>query len=191
MQQLAIGTGPEDCWTFHYIHGDRNARDEHGVPIPISEQEYYAYNMPYPATGARAKFGVQDKAGAIFITHCFSPTDTYPRLYGHAIAEHDLPQVRSLSDLLFAGWLTGSHPRNGQNPNLYGLKYIFMIDIVNRETVSVMKRALASRGKDRPSVWPGDDFNVADAEGQALLGTPNGKPIGYLLNQHKNDLGYQ
>lgn len=191
MKYLAIGIEPwKDVWNYHYGHGVKDLRDEKGQPIPVKEQVYTAFGHEHPATGARAKFGVQDKAGAIMVSVAVSPTIAYKELHGQSIHIDDLPQLRSLSDLLWAGWLSGSNPNTG-NPNPNNLKYIFMMWIVNKETLGIMKRALGNKGKDKYSVWPGDDFPVSGADGQALLGSPNGKPVGYLVNQHKQELGYQ
>ena len=191
MKYLAIGIEPwHDIWNYHYGHGVKDLRDEKGQPIPIKDQEYTAYGHDHPATGARAKFGVQDKAGAIMVSVAVSPSIAYRELHGQSIRPEDLPQFRSLSDLLWAGWLSGSNPNAG-NPNPSNLKYIFMMWIVNKETLGIIKRALANKKKSKYSVWPGDDFPVSEADGQALLGSPNGKPVGYLVNQHKQELGYQ
>ena len=193
MRQLGIGLKPwEDVWSYHFAHGVKDLRDERGQPIPIKEQEYYALQRDWPATGARTKFGVQDKAGAIFVSLAVSPAHAYREIHGRDINRNDLPNLRSLSDLLWAGWVSGSSPmgRPG-NPNIAGLKYIFMVDVINGETLSVMKRALRNKGLEKVPVWPGVDFSCADEDGAALLGTPNGKPAGYLLNQHKQEMGIQ
>lgn len=189
MKDRGIGIEPwTDVWSYHFSHGAKGVRDEHGQPIPMNEQQYSAYGRNYPVTGAQAKFGVQDRAGAIFVSTAVSPTTAYKELYGKNINPNDLPALRSLSDLLWAGWIRGSNPHVG-NPNPANLNYMFMIWIVNSETLSIMKKALASRGKTKPSVWPGDDFDTSTPEGAALLGTPNGKPMGYLVNQRKLDMG--
>ena len=190
MKELAIGLTPwRDVWAYHFRHGSPDLRDEDGQPIPITEQEYSAYGRDdMPATGASTKFAVQDKAGAIFVKTAVSASIAYKELHGKEIDPKDLPGLRSLSDLMWAGWVRGSNPA-AFSPDVTNLKYIFMMWVINGETLSVMKRALATKGKDKPSVWPGDDFSVDKEEGQALLGTPNGKPIGYLVNQHKLELG--
>lgn len=193
MMYHAIGLTPwVDVWGYHFAHGVKDHRDENGQPLPIKEQVYHAYNRDWPATGARVKFGVQDKAGAIFVSLAVSPSHAYRELHGSDISPNDLPHLRSLSDLLWAGWASGSSPmaRPG-NPNIANLRFIFMVDIVSGETQSIMKRALADKGMDQVPVWPGVDFSTAETNGAALLGSPNGKPAGYLLNQHKAEMGVQ
>ncbi|KAF9737450.1 hypothetical protein PMIN03_000860 [Paraphaeosphaeria minitans] len=184
-----IGITPwQDIYAYNFKHGVANARDEHGQPIPLNEQSYQAYGNNYRVTGARSTFGVQDKAGSIMVSIAVSPAESFKALYGREAHPDELPQLRSLSDLLWAGWQRGSNPHNG-NPNVKNLNSMFMMWIINRDTLSIMKRALHARGKDKYSVWPGDDFSTAEPEGQALLGSPNGKPMGYLVNQRKLDMG--
>lgn len=189
MRERGIGIEPwKDVWSYYYQHGARNARDEQGQPFPLNEQTYMAYGKRYQVTGARAKFGVQDKAGAIMVNIAVSPASAFRQLYGRDARPDELPQLRSLSDLLWAGWIRGSNPHVG-NPNPANLNYMFMMWVINEETLSIMKRALKAKGKDKYSVWPGDDFSTREPEGQALLGSPNGKPMGYLVNQRKQDMG--
>lgn len=115
-----------DIWSYHYTHGAANARDEEGQPFPIKEQTYMAYNRRYQVTGARAKFGVQDRAGAIIVSVAVSPAESFKVLWGREAGAGELPLLRSLSDLLWAGWLRGSNPQAG-NPNPTNLNYMFMM----------------------------------------------------------------
>lgn len=177
-----------DIYGYSFSHGSGSARDEHGQPILLTQQAYTAYGHQYRVTGGRIKFGVQDKAGAIMVSLAVSPSYAFNRLYGRAAQPEELPVLQAASDLLWAGWIRGTNPTVG-NPNVANLNYMFMNWIINRDTLSIMKRALHSRGKDYYSKWPGDDFSTATPEGQALLGSPNGKPMGYLVNQRKLDMG--
>lgn len=52
-----------------------------------------------------------------------------------------------------------------------------------------MKRILEVHGQKDITPWPGIDFATSTVEGQALLGSPNGKRFGYFLAQHKEELG--
>jgi hypothetical protein len=178
-----------DICSYYFTHGAGDAKDEHGLRIPLNEQIYHAYGMEHRVTGASAKFGVQDKAGAIMIRVAESPRESFKRLYRRPAQEAELPQVRSLSDLLWAGWIRGSKPQERDNPDVRNLNYMFMMGIINQDTLKIMKRALHARGKSSFSVWPGDDFSCETPEGQALLGSPNGKPVGYFVNQRKADIG--
>jgi hypothetical protein len=159
------------------------------VPIRLDEQTYQAYGREYRVTGASAKFGVQDKAGAIMISVAISPGESFKKLYGRPAQDAELPVLRSLSDVLWTGWIHGSKPDSGNNPDVRNLNYMFMMWVINQDTLKILKRALHARGKSSFSVWPGDDFACSTPEGQALLGSPNGKPVGYFVNQRKADMG--
>lgn len=101
----------------------------------------------------------------------------------------ELPELQSLSDLLWAGWYRGSQPQNSRNPDVANVKYLISVQITNRESLSIIQRALTAVKKDSVSLWPGDSFNMDSAEGQALLGSPNGKRWGYFITQRKKDIG--
>ena len=101
----------------------------------------------------------------------------------------ELPGLQSLSDLLWAGWCRGSQPENSKNPNLSNVKYLISVQITNSESLSIIKRALTSVKKGSVALWPGNSFSMGTAEGQALLGSPNGKRWGYFITQRKKDIG--
>jgi hypothetical protein len=67
-----------------------------------------------------------------------------------------------------------------------GLKYVIRFDVVNTATNSIVSRAV--RGLFRIN-WPGVTLPMSEAKGQAVLGTPNGAGIAYLLATHKAQLG--
>jgi hypothetical protein len=66
--------------------------------------------------------------------------------------------------------------------------YVIRSPIENTETEALIKQALDRVGKPL-GPWPGVVFDMNTDEGQALLGSPNGLGVGYLLIQHKNSLG--
>ena len=99
------------------------------------------------------------------------------------------PKLRALSDLLWAGWYRGSQPSDRNNANLGNIKYLIGMSVTNAETNSIILRALKAKGKSDIALWPGVDFDMSEEEGQALLGSPNGRRWGYFLTQRKNDIG--
>jgi len=70
--------------------------------------------------------------------------------------------------------------------DVQGLKYVFRFEVVNPATVMTAERAA---GLSFKAEWPGITFSMSDERGQAMLGTPNGAGIGYLLATHKEQLG--
>jgi hypothetical protein len=62
-------------------------------------------------------------------------------------------------------------------------------NVVNEDTVALAARALVRSGKSKLSKWPGDSFTAQSDEGKALIASPIGATIAYMLTQHKADLG--
>ena len=69
---------------------------------------------------------------------------------------------------------------------MQNLRYVFRMQISNADTESIVKRVM---GDVATSVWPGKTFRMTTDEGKALLGTPHGSGIAWLLAQHKKQLG--
>ncbi|KAF5872717.1 putative wd domain-containing protein [Botrytis fragariae] len=94
--------------------------------------------------------------------------------------------LQTWSDITYLSW----HEECTQTSTpLKNLKHIIRSHITNSETTSVIKEIL----KEEKIMCPPDgltvDINDSKGYGAALLGTPNGKGIGWLLSQHKNQLG--
>jgi hypothetical protein len=100
-----------------------------------------------------------------------------------------LPEVQAWSDIVFVEWQTQAQNRNR---DIKGLKYIFRYQIVTPETVAIIEEA-ASGKKNLP--WPGvtismtDEYEEHDRRGMAILGTPHGTGVAYLLSTHKAQFG--
>ena len=118
------------------------------------------------------------KVGFILAYNNFSPA-WMVRTKENAI----LPDIRAWSDVVFLEWQKQAQA-NGHD--VQGLKYVFRFEVVNLETVMTTKRAAGISFK---ADWPGITFSMSDERGQAMLGTPNGAGIGYLLATHKEQLG--
>ena len=65
------------------------------------------------------------------------------------------------------------------------LNYVFRFEIANADTKEVIRRILG--GEESP--WPGVEVSMRDPAGLAMLGTPNGLGIAWLLATHKDQLG--
>ena len=94
-----------------------------------------------------------------------------------------VPDVRAWSDVTFIEWKTQAQI-SGQD--IMGLKYVFRYEIVNPQTALVIEKAV---GTFRSIRWPGLIIPMSDERGQAILGTPNGVGVAYLLATHKAQLG--
>lgn len=116
----------------------------------------------------------------------------------------ELPQLRQLSDIY---WLYWRSLNTASGTLVDNLKTYIVYGIHNAATVEIIARALRSRGRNVFESWPGQHFASDSIEGQALLGrsqlykkrpwhgylfhlgSPIGATIGFLLIQHKEELG--
>jgi len=112
-----------------------------------------------------------------------------------------LPELRHWSDVAFLQWKTLSAQDVSDSP----LRYVLQAGIMNRDTIAVMSKILGEYAGSRqarpylyetelpsscgtpPPQWPGITYQIDTDEAQALLGTPNGLGVGWLLAQHKDD----
>lgn len=93
-----------------------------------------------------------------------------------------MPALRRPSDIMAAYWL-----RNNLAPK--SLSYYFALDVQNDETLPLITSVLDRRGLERMPPWPGVKVGMWEEEGEALLGSPLGAIVAYLLVQHKENLG--
>lgn len=68
------------------------------------------------------------------------------------------------------------------------LRFILIHASTNALTQRAIQRACIMLNKDKPTLWPGDRIDVDSEIGKALLGTPNGRAVAYLLSQHRETL---
>ena len=94
-----------------------------------------------------------------------------------------LPDVKTWSDVTFVEWQSQAQA-SGQD--IKGLKYVIRYHVVNTDTIQIIDRAA---GDESHIEWPGVTMPMSDEKGQAVLGTPNGAGIAYLLATHKAQLG--
>ncbi|KAL8692745.1 MAG: hypothetical protein Q9218_002282 [Villophora microphyllina] len=110
-----------------------------------------------------------------------------------------VPRVYQYSDIMFILW--------ADQVRHYGvaastLRYIFKHEIVTPSTRNIMRAAAGlemipeedqdpkepEQGEQLEVPWPGHQFLPGTQEFQALMGTPHGKGIAYLILQHRNEM---
>lgn len=98
------------------------------------------------------------------------------------------PELRHSSDLIWGQWKLHAEDIGA---DVRSIQYYIVNAIENGETQQVLRRALDSINAMPLKKWPGDKFDVdTDADAvKAILGTPIGQIVGYLLAQHKAELG--
>ncbi|CAA9962859.1 hypothetical protein PTMSG1_06227 [Pyrenophora teres f. maculata] len=98
----------------------------------------------------------------------------------------EMPLLRHWSDIAFLQYLS-TFPSPPPQP--LPLKYIFRLTIMNATTCEVLKSVIAKQGVEEYSLWPGLTFDIESEEGRAILGSPNGAGVAWMLLQHKTQLG--
>jgi hypothetical protein len=96
-----------------------------------------------------------------------------------------LPAVSKWSDVIFVEW---QHETRRRPLGVGELKWIFRYNIVNPTTRAVAVEALRRDGSRRTG-WPGVSFHACSENGEAIIGTPNGRGIVWLLATHKQQFG--
>lgn len=93
-----------------------------------------------------------------------------------------IPDLKQWSDITYLQWAALSSSKNSS------LRYVMKTPCENPTTQLIISHAM-KRTKQELSKWPGVSFSMAVEEGQAILGSPNGLGVGYLLVQHRAQLG--
>ena len=94
-----------------------------------------------------------------------------------------LPLLHYWSDIAFLQYLS-TFPSPPPQP--LPLNYVLRLGIMNHETCQVLVNIY---GLHECCLWPGLTFDIESEEGQAILGTPNGSGVAWMLIQHKAQLG--
>ncbi|KAI2476619.1 hypothetical protein Ptr902_11966 [Pyrenophora tritici-repentis] len=74
-------------------------------------------------------------------------------------------------------------------PQPLPLKYIFQLTIMNETTCEILKSVIAKQDAEECGSWPGLTFDIDSEEGRAILGSPNGAGVAWMLLQHRLQLG--
>ncbi|KAH6875074.1 hypothetical protein BKA58DRAFT_334135 [Alternaria rosae] len=168
-----------DNMCYNLEHFDANAED---YDEDTMEQYYEVDGQEYRCTGAHVRFGINQRGGMIIGESFESPRVEAEANWGYSPKQAELPQLQRVSDIVMAFWLR-------DNPDPKNLKYYLVCNIINERTVALINAILKNHGLDKIPHWPGIVANMWDEEGPALLGSPLGGSLAYLLAQHKAELG--
>ncbi|KAF2258922.1 hypothetical protein CC78DRAFT_88846 [Lojkania enalia] len=162
---------------FRVVHGDEHA--------DLDGQTYVANGRTLRATGAFFSFAFDPEDG-IFIfmeklTAKYAARQRHPPVLGNA-----LPALQQSSDV---AWLFYKYVADQQENDVRNLKNFLVVSISNTNTLRIIRRVLDQRGTTL-GPWPGLEIAINSDEGHALLGSPNGNALGYMLVQHKAELGH-
>lgn len=69
------------------------------------------------------------------------------------------------------------------------LKYIFRTNIITPSTKEIMEHIGGAQRNELNLPWPGRTFDMSTDEGKALLATPHGVGLAYMIIDHSNVIG--
>lgn len=118
--------------------------------------------------------------GFIIASNNLSPAKAEPPL-------EKIPELCYWSDIVYLQYI---YAANLQRTFPAPLRYVFRSSIANHDTKDIIYGICNANGK-RLMQWPGTTYSIYSKEGQALLGTPNGHGVAFLLIQHKRQLGHK
>jgi hypothetical protein len=91
-----------------------------------------------------------------------------------------LPKLQNWSDIAWLQWI------NNAGDKVKNLRYVFRSPAFNTDAEWLITRAWGNAGKQLPfETWPGVEFSMDTDEGKAILSSPNGAGVAYLLFTHK------
>ncbi|KAL8706536.1 MAG: hypothetical protein Q9201_000409 [Fulgogasparrea decipioides] len=113
-----------------------------------------------------------------------SPTNQLNEKYKGALTSNDIsasvPPLNRLSDTIWTVWKTVTRTEAEARK----IRYLGRDNVINPDTVHVMKRIFeVVRGRTHVP-WPGLSYGMNDDIGLTLLGTPNGLAAVWLLIDH-------
>ncbi|OAL48528.1 hypothetical protein IQ07DRAFT_655006 [Pyrenochaeta sp. DS3sAY3a] len=177
--------GPNQCYRVDHHSGPNIKLNEDGTLPPETHQFYEVCGKQYQATCGTFEFAVNPH-GAIALMNVISTSYMAEKYIWHRKpATHELPHIRSISDIAWGMWNRAS-PKS-----LKDIKYLLVTQILNPTTREIIRQAYGtlSPPKSEHEEWPGIEFAMDSTGGQAILGSPVGRWAGYFLMQHKNQLG--
>jgi hypothetical protein len=149
-------------------------------------------DITYPASNAYLCSVMNAKAGLFSAINNMSPAAK--ALLDNEVSElgTPLPELRHWSDIAFLQWSSLLSA-----PRITPLRYILRANVQNADTLAVISHVLGYDASVRRYMperaqrprWPGKMFAVDSWDAQALLGTPNGSGVAWLVKQHGEELG--
>ncbi|RHZ60825.1 uncharacterized protein CDV56_108825 [Aspergillus thermomutatus] len=144
---------------------------------------------PYKESEAYYQSLFNMKAGLIVADDNKSPE--YMQKNSNWKPEQFVP-LKQWSDVIFLLWERAAREANS---NVQNLEHIFRSIVINGDTLAIMRRAIGKPadfegwGELRPMKEKGRTFRPGSDAYYALLYSPNGRGVGWLLIQHKAKLG--
>ncbi|KAL8790086.1 MAG: hypothetical protein Q9213_000788 [Squamulea squamosa] len=161
------------------IPTERRGMDFEEIWVSQSLEFADADGYLYPATKGHYRSEYIYHGGTIIAVDNHSPR--------HAVgANGKVPRLNRWSDMVWHLWSdicahTGTDVRS--------LQYIFHDNIITDSTKSIMEYVGGAGQNALDLPWPGLAFGLDTEEGLALLATPHGVGIAYMIKDHSDVLG--
>ncbi|KAJ5895017.1 hypothetical protein N7495_006708 [Penicillium taxi] len=157
-------------------------RADNTIITLIQDQDVTVDGTEYLASNGFYKNTYNVKAGVIIANDNKSPRE---KRFEDGNDCDDVVPLAKFSDVVFLEWqkLAGT--------SVDGLKYMIRSEIDNAATKAVIRKAcgLAANEEDWSKIEDAQEFLPGTDNFNALLGSPNGRGLGYMLSQHQSKLG--
>ncbi|KAL8707078.1 MAG: hypothetical protein Q9225_007835 [Loekoesia sp. 1 TL-2023] len=167
LQALGIPHTEND---IHPISADQFKRFTDSKGRPNNEQTNGWYNNQYLPSGHTI----------------IALTNRSPRL--EVGPNNPIPPLNRWSDVAWLLWTLT--PGNKDNPSqISKLRYVIRDNVGNEITREIIERIEGVEPDTLDLPWPGHTYDMRTDGGKALLGTPNGIGVAYLIKDHSDVLG--
>ncbi|KAL9054269.1 MAG: hypothetical protein Q9206_003609 [Seirophora lacunosa] len=169
--------------------GDRVPTESETLVVGVSQSVPYKNAMGQSVQPNERSRGFYDVAYipsflTIIASDTQSPRNRLISDSGGRITEAEInrrvPPLNRLSDMIWTVWNL-----NSRSPN--NLRYVGRSNVLGEDVEAIIGRIFDSRGGVRG--WPGYTYGIDTEEGQALLATPNGIAVAWLLIDRAARLG--
>ena len=137
------------------------------------------------ATDANFISDINIRSGLLIASRNYSPVYK-ARVSGWHLSA-PLPSLQHWSDIAFLQWASVQQDEQG----IRGLKYILRENAQNKDTFAVIRHVISGLPTMGNLLWPGVEFDAEPDKGMALLGTPSGAGVAWVLAQHRAQLGHK
>lgn len=131
---------------------------------------------------------VMNTGGGIFALHGLSPrargTSQVPPLDGSQ--GHELVPLQTWADVAFLEWADAC---KGDDQCIKGLRMVTKCHSDSNATMQIGNQALGD--PEKWDVWPGQSFDKDSEQFAALMSTPVGRGVAWLLLTHREQLGWK
>ncbi|KAF1986537.1 hypothetical protein K402DRAFT_463472 [Aulographum hederae CBS 113979] len=179
--------------------GDLGLRQCKYIDLAQEREGRDPYGAAFGETGGQYQLDIDPRNGAIFVFNSISPEQNNRarqernRIYSNGNSPLEAvpvtPALQRCSDVLFLAY---QRMAEWENQDIRKLRYVFRCSIINADTRAVLRQIMEAPNTPmrtlkgwRESPW----ISIWNEQAMALLATPNGHGVAWLLINHKQSLG--